>query len=114
MWTERIKVINDYNEIVQYIESMDCFHDFRLGHIAIIENKFDIFVEEYTNDLHNSGAHIWNFSFGNISDLKIKMDCALPSIITEIEIKSSLVTIGLTNGYISFRTNDLSLGIPKM
>ena len=38
MWTERERVITNFDEAIEYIESKECFHDYRLGNIDIGEN----------------------------------------------------------------------------
>ena len=109
MWTERAEIISDFNEAISYIEFQNCFHDYRLGNIQIFDSKIIIMIEE---DIKKK-AHIWDFSFFIISELKMKMDCIMPAYITEIEIKDHAVTISLNNGYISFNAEELLLGIPK-
>lgn len=113
MWTERLKVLDDYHEIISYIKSMDYFHDFRLGTIELGENAAKITIESDFKNSHNQNALIWNFSFDNISDLKVEIDCIIPSYIMEIEIEGYLVIINLNNGFFSFKMENMSLGIPK-
>ncbi len=31
MWTEREKVITNFEEAIEYIESKECFHNYRLS-----------------------------------------------------------------------------------
>jgi hypothetical protein len=107
MWTDRLKILKNYNEISQYIESMYFFHDFKIGNITMHEKTLEIILEEDKSSL------IWNFVFNGISNLKFEADCILPSFITEIEINDNSILIGLTNGYISFNVESLSIGIPK-
>ncbi|MGN0634300.1 MAG: hypothetical protein ACI4JW_10605 [Oscillospiraceae bacterium] len=109
MWTERAEIISDFNEAISYIESQDCFHDYKLGNVQIFDSKIIILIEEDIKE----NAHIWDFSFFNTSELKIDMDCVMPSYIRELEINNHFVTIGLDNGYISFNAGNLFLGIPK-
>jgi hypothetical protein len=109
MWTDRLKVLNEYNEILQYIESMHFFHDFRISNITMHEKMLIVMIEEDKT----KNALIWNFTFNDISDLKFEIDCVLFSFVTEIEIHDNSVMIGLINGYISFNVKSLSIGIPK-
>lgn len=113
MWTERLKVLDDYHEIISYIKFMDYFHDFRLGTIELGENAAKITIESDFKNSHNQNALIWNFSFDNISDLKAEIDCVIPSYIMEIEIEKYLVMVNLNNGFLSFKMENMSLGIPK-
>lgn len=112
MWTERIKIITTFDEALVYIESQNGFHDFRLGNIEVRKNTVKIMIEEDTGNKHNKNAHIWDFSFTDISDLNFDMDCVLATYITEVEIEDQLIYFNLSNGYISFLAQGISLGIP--
>ena len=50
MWTERERVITNFDEAIEYIESKECFHDYRLGNIDIGENCIKIMIEEDTGN----------------------------------------------------------------
>lgn len=117
MWTERLKTISNFHEAMSYIESKDDFHDYRLGNIEVHKNKnrntITIMVEEDTGNKHNQNAHIWSFSFNNTSEEQFEMDCVIPAYISEIEIEDHLITFNLNNGYISFKADEILLGIPK-
>lgn len=113
MWTERVNVISNFDEIGAYIKTEDNFHDYRLGNVEICENSIIIMIEEDTGNKHNENAHIWNFIFEDISELHFSMDCILPSYISEMEIEDHCVMVSLNNGYISFKAMKVSLGIPS-
>ena len=112
MWTERERVLTNFDEAIEYIESKECFHDYRLGNIDIGENCIKIMIEEDTGNEHNNNAHIWDFSFHQTSNLKVVMDCVLTPYIDEVSIENQEMVFSLTNGCIIFQAEDISLGIP--
>lgn len=114
MWTKREKIINNFDEVISYIKSQDGFHDYRLGNIEFNENTIQIMIEEDTRNKHNENAHIWDFNFKEISELKVSMDCIIPAFISEVDIGGHFVKVGLNNGYISFRAMEISLGVPEL
>lgn len=114
MWTERERVIDNWEEAMLYIESQDCFHDYRLGNIEISENLIKVMIEEDTGSKNNEKAHIWDFSFGKISEVKCVMDCVITPYVDEVSIENHNVTIALNSGCISFKAGSLSIGIPKI
>ena len=114
MWTERARIIENFDEVEAYLEEEVSFHDYRLGNIEIGEDSITIMIEEVTGKLANEGAHIWEFSFGRISNLNVSMDCVLPPYIDEVSLENHEITFSLTNGGISFQAEKISLGIPKI
>ena len=114
MWSERKKIISDFDEVISYIKQQDSFHDYRLGNVEFKNNSIVIMIEEDTKDKYNEQALVWDFSFDIISDLKFELDCFLPMYIYEVSIENHAVEFGLTNGYIMFDAEDISLGIPKV
>lgn len=114
MWTEREKEMSDFDEIAAYVKMENDFHDYRLGNIEMYENSIIIMIEEDTGNKHNENAHIWNFTFENISELRVSMDCILPGYISEMEIEDHCIMISLNSGYISFTAMKVSLGIPSV
>ena len=45
-WTDALKYISDYDEIVRYLDNMYRFHDYRLGNIEYKDGKAALFIEE--------------------------------------------------------------------
>lgn len=114
MWTDREKILNSFDEINSYLESMCSFHDYRLGNLELKDNSVSINIEEDMKSIDNRNDYIWNFTFRLISDCRIDMDCILTSYITEVVFRDKHeVMINLTNGYISIVADDIQLGIPK-
>ena len=99
MWTERERIIDNFEDAITYIKQQHYFHDYLMGNIEIDDNSAFITIEEYTGNIANKNAHVWNFKFNNISNFKCIEDHAL--------------TFSLNNGYISFEAKDILLGIPK-
>lgn len=113
MWTERMGYIKNFVDVTAYLNSMDCFHDYRLGNIEIKNDSIVIMIEEDSGNKHNENAHIWDFRFTDISVFKANVDCIIPPYITEITIEGNYVMFSLNNGFISFYAKNISLGIPK-
>ncbi len=113
MWTERLKTINNFDNITAYLDSIDYFHDYRLGNVEICNDSIKICVEEDTENKHNENAHIWDFTFTEYSDFKADVDCIIPSYINEISVEDNYVMFSLNNGFISLLCKKISLGIPK-
>ena len=112
MWTERDKVLDNVSEIVQYLDTVNSFHDYKLGNISFDGCNLIVMIED-AHTKNNREAHIWNFTFNHVTQLYIDMDCVLRPFLTEVEIVGQSVIIGLTNGSISFNAIDIMLGIPK-
>lgn len=114
MWTDREKILNSFDEINLYLESMCSFHDYRLGNLELKDNSVSVTIEEDMKSIDNRNAYLWDFTFRLISDCRIDMDCILKSYITERVFRDKHeVMISLTNGYISIVADDIQLGIPK-
>jgi hypothetical protein len=114
MWTEREKYIECFNEIQDYLETMDNFHDYRIGHLHYAERKATITVEEYIPNSHISktAGLIWDFEFKNVEEFKIDNDCVLQGWITEINLENKEFVFGCTNGYIVIKAEQVKLGVP--
>lgn len=113
MWTKREKVITDFKEANDYITNMYNFHDYVLGHMEVNNNEFKMNIEEDINTKDNKNSLIWDFTFNGVSSLKINIDCYCKTYIYEIEIKdNSNINISLSNGYINFKTKEITLSIP--
>ena len=108
MWTERERIIDNFEDAITYIKQQDYFHNYRMGNIEIDNNSAFISI------IANKNAHVWNFKFNNISNFKCEIDSIVPFFILEVFIEFHEITFGLNNGYISFEAKDILLGIPKL
>ncbi|MGN0695726.1 MAG: hypothetical protein ACI4J5_03050 [Oscillospiraceae bacterium] len=113
MWTERDKILCNFGDIENYIQSMDSFHDYRFGGIEIKENVIRITIEEDKHQIDNRDALIWVFTFQEISEFETDLDCVVTPYVTEIDTAGHDIMISLTNGYIFIKSNYIRLGIPK-
>lgn len=113
MWTERERIIDNFEDAITYIKQQDYFHNYRMGNIEIDNNSVLITIEEDTGNIANKNAHVWDFKFNNISNFKCEIDSILPFFIFEVFIEDHEITFALNNGYISFEAKDILLGIPK-
>ena len=116
MWTEREKYISEHNEIKEYLEAMDAFHDYRIGNIAVAEECITITVEEIVPAKHvsESAGQIWDFNFKDIEKLKMNNDCVGSFIITEITMEDDAIIFGCTNGCFEIKANSIQIGIPSV
>lgn len=73
MWTERERIIDNFEDAITYIKQQDYFHDYRMGNIEIDNNSVLITIEEDTGNIANKNAHVWDFKFNNISNFKCEM-----------------------------------------
>ena len=113
MWTERERIIDNFEDAITYIKQQHYFHDYLMGNIEIDDNSAFITIKEYTCNIANKNAHVWNFKFNNISNFKCEIDSIVPFFILEVFIEDHEITFSLNNGYISFKAKDILLGIPK-
>ena len=116
-WTERDRIITDANEIFRYIDSMDCFHDYRIGSLEYCSQSARITVESILpgKELNDKTDLVWDFNFEGINDFKINADCVLSFSIDEVikGDKEHEFYFELNNGTISIVAEKISLGIPS-
>lgn len=115
MWTERERYIEHFNEIQDYLEYMDNFHDYRIGNLNFKDGEAEITVEEYIPNSHISetAGLIWNFKFKNIEEFEINSDCVLQWWIAEINLENKEFVFECTNGCIAIKAAQVKLGIPS-
>ena len=114
MWTERERYIECVDEIKDYLESIDNFHDYRIGHLHYADREATITVEEYipNSRISKTTGLIWDFEFKNVEVFKIDSDCVLQDWITEINLENNEFVFGCTNGYIVIKAEQVKLGLP--
>ena len=117
MWTEREKELSTYNDIETYLNSMDNFHDYRLGDFEYSKDSTVCVCIETDHKPINSAEEglIWNFNFEKVTEFSFSIDSMLGSWIDEITVENnSQILFGLTNGYISVSADEIKLGIPSV
>lgn len=114
MWTEREMYIKDFDEIREYLVSKDNFHDFRVGNLHYADKEATIMIEEDVPNPHASKtvALVWDFSFQNIEQIEIDMDCVLGSWITEINVENNEFVFNCTNGCVAIKAEQAKVGVP--
>ena len=114
MWTERERYIEDFNEIQDYLDIMDNFHDYRIGNLYFKDREAEITVEEYIPNPHISetAGLVWNFKFKNVEESEMNIDCVLQFWITEINLENNKFVFECTNGCISIKAEQVKLGVP--
>ena len=116
-WTERAEIKTDFNDIVDYIENNESFHDYRIGFLDYHGEKARITVEQFVpgERLAASAGLIWEFCFEGISEIHMKADCQLRFHILEVERgeKDGQLLFALDQGYIDITAEKISLGIPS-
>ena len=116
-WTERIERKTKYDEIIKYIESLGCFHDYRMGSLSVRNGHVRITIEEVIPAKHiaDSTGLIWDFEFDDVSEISIDADTAFHFSIAEVIAgeKENELVFELRNGVICITANAISLGIPS-
>ena len=115
MWTERIRYINSINEIKDYVENMDCFHDYVFGHFDYDGNKACIMLETMPakKDISNDNGLVWDFNFINVTSFYIDHDCYFRFFNKELVIEENEFIFELDQGMIRIKADNVTLGIPK-
>lgn len=116
-WTDALKYISDFDEIVRYLDEMDRFHDYRVGNIEHRDGKASIFIEEVIQEksLQESTGKIWKCDFEGIKVFEIVCDSAMQFYIGEVHGGSEKgeVMFELTNGYIRIVAETVCLRVPS-
>lgn len=115
--TERSEYINNFDDVVKYLETRYNFHDYRIGHLFYDGKRADITVEEVIpgKKLQDSTGLIWDFHFEDVTSFQISADCVLRFWILEVKKgnKPNEVLFNLGSGEISVVSNSIRLGIPS-
>ena len=115
MWTERIKYLNNLEEIDAYLKYENCFHDYLIGDFSFDGNSASINIEEPTKNTFKNGEtrKIWDLEINQIIDIKIENDCIFRFMIKDTYIDNEYFILELDQGYIKFKAKEIKLGIPK-
>lgn len=115
MWTERERYITSFDEINDYIEKVDFFHDHRIGNVEYDGKVAKITVEEIVPDKHisESAGSIWDFTITGIESYQMNCDCAFTWFLNEVTIEDGELVFNCTNGYVSIKAKEIKLGIPS-
>ena len=117
-WTKRSEMKNNYHDIVEYLNSMDGFHDYRIGNVKYDGDSANITIEEVLpgRKLQDSTCLIWDFHFEKINKFIFSVDCVSGFWISEIEGSNVLgeVIFNLHSGIISVVAEKIILGIPAL
>ena len=116
MWTEREKYISEHNEIKEYLEAMDAFHDYRIGNIEVADNYVILTIEEIVPAKHiaDTAGQIWDFKFEEVIKLKMNNDCVGAFFIDEITMEDGAIIFSCTNGCIQIKAAHIQIGIPSV
>ena len=115
MWTERERYITSFEEIKEYLEQMDCFHDYRIGNVEYGGKLAKITVEEIVPAEHvsESTSSVWDFTITGIESYKMNCDCAFTWFLNEVTLEDDELVFNCTNGYVSIKAAEIKLGIPS-
>ena len=118
MWTKREKEIYTLAEIEEYVEEMDCFHDYMLGNVRYDSEKgfAEICIEtDHEPKKSAEEGYVWNFEFEGIEEILFAIDVPLRGWVDEILIlDDKKVMFSLTSGCITISASKVKLGIPSM
>ena len=116
MYTQREKELHTYNDIEDYLNSMDNFHDYKLGNFEYDKaSNICVCIETDHNPINSSKEGlVWDFNFEKVTDFSFSMDVMIGSWVDEITVETdSKIVFALTNGYISVSAEKIKLGIPS-
>ena len=114
MYTRREKIIKDIKLVTEYIDSMDGFHDYRIGHIEAKKDQISVIIESDARTPHNEGAYTWFLKFKGTADFSVDFDTVCPFFIYETRIEHSIFYLDCTNGGISFSFKEMTIETPTM
>ena len=117
-WTDALRYITDYDEIVQYFDEMAGFHDYQLGNIVYKDDKnAEIFIEEVIpgKKLQDKTGKIWQCSFEGVRIFEIDCDSAVAFNIFEVHGGETTgeIIFGLINGNIRIIADKIKVRIPS-
>ena len=115
-WTKRAEIKDNFQDIVEYLKSMDNFHDYRIGTVRYDGGSADITVEEVipgSANKYNAGL-VWDFHFEKITAFYFDVDCVMRFPILEVEPGDAPgeISFSLDSGNISITAEEIKLGIP--
>lgn len=115
MWTERERYITSFDEIKEYIEQVNFFHDHRVGNVEYNGKEAKITVEEIVSAEHisESAGNIWDFTITVIESFQMNCDCAFTWFLNEVTLEDGELVLNCTNGYVSIKAKEIKLGIPS-
>ena len=117
-WTERREIKNNYQDIVEYLDSMDGFHDYRIGDVEYKGDSANIMIEEVLpgRKIQDDTGLIWDFHFEKISKFIFSVDCVVGFWISEVERGNAPreILFNLNNGIISVVAEKITLGITSL
>jgi len=117
-WSERVRYITDFDEIMQYVESKNGFHDCRIGGFTfnMEENTAKFFVESVSSEKESVPGtdKIWNFEFSEIKSFDFDMDIVAGFWIYDVCQGDGLgeIVFLADGGYINISAKKISVGIP--
>ena len=114
MWTERERYIESFEEIREYLQDIDFFHEHRIGNVRYDGAEAKITVEEIITDKHisESAGSVWDFEIKGIVSFQMDCDCAFTYFLNEVIMDDEELVFNCTNGYIAIKATGIRLGIP--
>ncbi len=116
-WTERKEIMTSYEEIVNYLENENCFHDDRIGNICYIGSEAVVTIEEVLPGAKNqdSDGLIWDFHFKNVTSFEFSVDTVLGFWIFEVGRgdQPNEIAFHLHSGFLGIAAEEITFGIPS-
>ena len=118
MWNKNRKEIDEYDEIIKFINDNENFHDMRIGGFSYNskERTAGICIEMVDNrkDISDDVEYQYVLQFSEIEQMEFDVDLAISTYIYECyEEEKNEIVLGLTNGHISFKANKIALDVPS-
>lgn len=112
MENEMVKYLVDIEEQKEYVEKMDCFHDYRVGTIAHNCKETYVTIERVAGKKPYDVEAVWIFEFIGVSNFEMELDTVIGTCIFEIIYEEDGWRFDCTNGYLKIKAAELKLRVP--
>ena len=118
-WTDALEYKKDFDDIVQYLDEMDNFHDYLIGHLKYSSGKgtASVSIEEVipNKKLQDNTGKVWMIDFEGVENFEMSNDCAVKMYVFEIVKgdENGELLFDLDQGYIRIKARKISLRIPS-
>ena len=116
-WTKRKEIPTSYEDIINYVENENSFHDYRIGNICHNETETEITIEEVLpgREIPDNTGLIWDFHFKGVTSFEMNVDVVLGMWVFDVDRgdKPNEIAFNLHSGNIYVVAEQIELGIPS-
>ena len=116
MEENKYQAISGIDNVLQYLDDMDGFHDYPIGNLTYDGSTFSITIEEVLEgeDWPNeSNGRVWMLEFSHVSDIDIEIDVPLGLWIDDINMNDDgAFVIQCNQGTVTILANSVELSAP--